>query len=257
MLRYGSVALTSLIPLIAGAFVDGVARTVLWLVAILLIFVAMGVSGGAEFIVRAGHFAERHGLIMIVALGEVIVAVGVPVVRALEEGGQKLSNESTLALLASGGFAGLLWWLYFDRAQHALEHRTEELVEPERSSMARDLYTIGHIPMVGGVILAAAAVEEIALHPSDEVGTTFGLMLFGGVALFLVGISGAAYRAHRAITYERLIGALVVGAIIALGAGLPGMWVLVLVDLVLLGIILTEYVRYPEHTNEAKSHAAA
>ncbi len=246
MVSYATLALASLVPLLVGAFFDGAVRVMLWIATILLILAGMARAGSQEFIVRAGHFAERHGLIMIVALGEVIVAVGVPVVRTLEDAEKSLSFETTVALLASGALSGLLWWLYFDRVQHAMEHRTEELQEPDRSTMARDLYTTAHIPIIGGVILAAAAIEEIALHPSDEVGTTFGLMLFGGIGLFLLGVSGAAFRAYRAITYERIAGALLIGLVLILGASLRGIWILVLVDVVLLGIILAEYVRYPE-----------
>lgn len=248
LVRYGSVASASLVPLVVGSFFDGVTRTVLWLVAIALILLAMAISGSGEFIVRAGHFAERHGLIMIVALGEVIVAVGIPVVRTLEDSDKSLNSATVTALLASGAFAGLLWWLYFDRLQGALEHRVAELQEPQRSSMARDLYTAGHIPVVGGVILAAAALEEIALHPDDPVGETFGLMLFGGIALFLVGVSGVIFRGYSAIAIERLSAAVIIGALLLATADVQGVWVLVLVDLVLLGVIVLETRRYPETT---------
>ena len=73
---------------------------------------------------RPGHFAERHGLILIVALGEVIVAVGVPVVESLEDG-KGLPGRTLAALVAAGTFACLLWWAYFDRVNPALEHRHE------------------------------------------------------------------------------------------------------------------------------------
>lgn len=246
MWQYGSVAVASLVPLVIGSFLDGAGRTVLWLVSVGLILLAMAISGASEFIVRAGHFAERHGLIMIVALGEVIVAVGIPVVRTLEDSEKSLGSMTIAALVASGAFAGLLWWLYFDRLQGALEHRVAELQEPHRSTMARDLYTAGHIPVVGGVILAAAALEEIALHPDEPVGTTFGLMLFGGVTLFLLGVSGVVFRAYSALAVERLAAAAIIGAVLLLAADVDGVWVLILIDLVLLGVIVLETRRYPE-----------
>ncbi|MGI9610875.1 MAG: low temperature requirement protein A [Acidimicrobiia bacterium] len=246
LIRYGSVATLSLVPLVVGAFFDGATRVVLWLVSVALILTAMAISGGGEFLVRSGHFAERHGLIMIVALGEVIVAVGIPVVRTLEDSEKSLDSPTVVALVASGAFAGLLWWLYFDRLVGALEHRVESLQEPKRSTMARDLYTAGHIPVVGGVILAAAALEEIALHPEDPVGTTFGLMLFAGVSLFLVGVTAVVFRGYSAWAVERLGGAVLIGAVLAFGADLQGVVVLVLIDLVLLGVILLESRRLPD-----------
>ncbi len=92
MWQYGSVAVASLVPLVIGSFLDGVGRTVLWPTSVGLILLAMAISGASEFIVRAGHFAERLGLIMIVALGEVIVAVGIPVVRTLEDNEKSLGS---------------------------------------------------------------------------------------------------------------------------------------------------------------------
>ena len=125
-------------------------------------------AGSSEWLVRPGHFAERHGLIVIVALGEVIVALGIPVVAALEESAA-LPLETIAALVAAGTFAGLLWWAYFDRPLPALEHRheaTEDVIQ--RGRFARDVYTYAHLPIVAGIILCAAALEEITLHPRQR-----------------------------------------------------------------------------------------
>ncbi len=117
-------------------------------------------AGKGDWIIRPGHFAERHGLIFIVALGEVIVAIGVPVVRSLEKG-VGVPGATVVALIAAGAFAGLLWWSYFDRPQPGLEHFAAGLPDSERGRFVRDVYTYAHAPLVAGVVLSAAALEQI------------------------------------------------------------------------------------------------
>ena len=118
---YRSAALNWIAPnvvailvLVVGSFYDGTARLAFWLGTVAIVLFAMVKAADGDWLVRPGHFAERHGLIIIIALGEVIVAIGIPVVAALEKNGS-LSLATISALLASGAFAGVLWWAYFDR----------------------------------------------------------------------------------------------------------------------------------------------
>ncbi len=148
----------------------------------------MGLAGRGDWVIRSGHMAERHGLIVIIALGEIIVAVGLPVLDALE-GGAGLPGKTLVSLMASGTLACLLWWSYFDRVGPALEHRAEALtVVRDRGRYVRDVYTGAHAAIVGGVIVSAAALEEIALHPGDEIPDNFSLMLVTGLGMFTAGI---------------------------------------------------------------------
>ncbi|MEZ5238388.1 MAG: low temperature requirement protein A [Microthrixaceae bacterium] len=108
-LRWASPNLLAVAVLVAGAFVPEEWRVVIWSASVLVTFAAMVAAGRGQWIIRTGHFAERHGLIVIIALGEVIVALGLPVVASLE-GGEGIPGRTVLVLVASGAFAGLLWW---------------------------------------------------------------------------------------------------------------------------------------------------
>jgi low temperature requirement protein LtrA len=228
--------------LVTGSFLDDGPRLVAWTTSILIVGWGTVKAGRGSWIVRSGHFAERHGLIVIIALGEVIVALGVPVVAGLEDG-RGFPGRTVVALVAAGAFAGLLWWGYFDRPQRGLEHRAGEVPAADRPRYVRDVYTYLHAPIVAGVVLAAAALEEIALHPTDDVPLEFRLLLVAGLAGYLGGVVAAVVRAFGVYAKERAVAMVLLAALI-LGAGdLDGVVLLVLVDLLLAGMLLVEHRR--------------
>jgi low temperature requirement protein LtrA len=241
---YGWIApiVVAIAVLIVGSFFDGTARTLFWLGTAAIALVAMIKAPEGEWLVRSGHFAERHGLIVIIALGEVIVAIGIPVVAALEMG-DSLPLATILALVAAGAFASLLWWAYFDRPSPGLEFAASRLGAAEAGRYIRDVYTWAHAPIVAGIILAAAALEEIALHPRDPVPLDFRIMLAGGLFLFLVGVFLAVWRAFRAKARERLVGAIVIAALVFFGGSLEGVLLLTLVVAVLFSVLAVEHRR--------------
>jgi low temperature requirement protein LtrA len=233
----------ALVVLVAGAFVDGRGRIVLWLLSLAIVLGAMVAAGRGDWIIRSGHFAERHGLIVIIALGEVVVAIGLPVVQALEAG-EGLPGTTVVALVASGVFAGLLWWGYFDRVGPALERRAERIDgDAERGRFVRDVYTWAHAPIVAGIILAAAALEEITVHPSDDVDLAFRTMLLGGLALGVFGIGAAVWRAFRAIARERIAAAVAIALVLLVGGSVNGTVLLVTVDLFIAATLAVEHAR--------------
>lgn len=225
--------------IILGGFLDDEARVAAWIVGLAIFIGGTINAGGGEWAVRAGHFAERHGLIIIVALGEVIVAIGKPLVDSIGEG-EGFSAQSITALTASAVFGGLLWWAYFDRPQPALEYRLEQCSERDRGRYARDLYTYAHIPIVAGIIAAAAALEEITLHPKDALPFEFRVMMFVGLALFFGGVLIAIYQAFRVVARERLVGGALTVALLLIGADLDGVTLVVLLDLLILVVLIVE-----------------
>ncbi len=228
--------------LIAGSFVDGTARIAVWCAALLIVLAGTIRAGSGDWIVRSGHFAERHGLIVIIALGEVIVAIGIPVVASLEDG-KGIPGDTVIALIAAGVFAGLLWWSYFDRPQPAIEHYVEQLPDRERGRFVRDVYTYAHAPLVAGVILSAAALEEITLHPGDALPLAFRLMLFGGLALSMTGVAAAILRTFGVIARERLAAAVVLFLLAIASTELDGVVLLIAVDAVILATLVVEHLR--------------
>lgn len=228
--------------LVVGSFYDGNVRLAFWLGTVAVVLWAMIRAAEGEWIVRSGHFAERHGLIIIIALGEVIVAIGIPVVAALQKG-DSFSAATISALLASGGFAGLLWWAYFDRPSPGLEFAASRLDGQAAGRFIRDVYTWAHAPLVAGIILSAAALEEIALHPRDPVHLEFRLMLAGGLFLFLIGVYLAVWRAFRAQARERLVGAFIIAALLFGGGSLEGVMLLTLVVVIMFVVLFIEHGR--------------
>ncbi|MGB5756589.1 MAG: low temperature requirement protein A [Acidimicrobiales bacterium] len=241
--RYLSFTLAGIILVLAGGFTDGAWQLGLWIAAMAVLIFNTIDAGGGDWMVRPGHFAERHGLIVIIALGEVIVAIGAPVVETLSNG-EPLEGNLVAALTASGVLAGLLWWSYFDRPLPALEHRHEELSDPNDSArFARDVYTYNHFFIVGAILLAAAALEEIMLHPTDPLATPYRWMLFIGISAYLLGVVLSILRAYSALAVERLVAVAALAALVGLSASLGGMWLLIAVDVLLLAVLAVEHYR--------------
>jgi low temperature requirement protein LtrA len=241
--RYLLFTLAAIVLVLAGGFTADAWQLGLWIAAAVVLIVNTIDAGGGDWLVRPGHFAERHGLIVIVALGEVIVAIGAPVVETLSEGGG-LDGKLVAALTASGVLAGLLWWLYFDRPLPALEHRHEQLTDAnERSRFARDVYTYNHFIVVGSILVAAAALEEIMLHPADPLPTAFRWMLFIGISGYLIGVALSVLRAYSVLAVERLVAVAALAVLIAASASLAGLWLLIAVDVLLLAVLAVEHYR--------------
>ena len=144
-----------------------------------------------------GHFAERHGLIVIIALGESIVAIGVGV-------GAELTFGQGAAAVVGIGLAAAMWWLYFDVVALVAARRLERAaVGRVQNEMARDSYSYLHFPMVAGIVLVALGVKKTLEHVDDplEVETAFALL--GGLALYLLGHVAFRYRHIHTINVQR------------------------------------------------------
>lgn len=239
---YALPNIVTIVLVLAGGFVDTPLRTWFWIGGLLVVVASTIRAGSGMWVVRPGHFAERHGLIIIVALGEVIVAIATPVLAGLEEG-VGVAGEVLASLTAAGVFAGLLWYGYFDRPQPDFEHRAASLPREERARYARDVWTYIHAPITAGIILAAAALEEITLHPGDELPIEFRWMLWIGLGLYLGGIELAVFRAFRRIAIERNIAAVVVAVILLPPLGVSGLAMLVAVDIALFLMLVAEHFR--------------
>ncbi len=243
ILKYSVLNWIAVALMVAGGFVGHDARIALWVAAMGAVILGTIRAGRYEWLVRPGHFSERHSLILIVALGEVIVALGVPVVEQLDEGAG-LPGRTVVALVAAGIFAGELWWGYFDRPSPALEHRHETIEDPvERGRYARDIYTYAHFPLIAGVVLASAALEEITVHPDQALGVPFRWMFFAGIVSYLGAVVIAVARAFKVLAVERLVAiAVMLGVVVVLGRA-DGVIVLAATDVVLLATLVAEHYR--------------
>ena len=138
----------------------------------------------------------------------------------------------------------MLWWSYFDRPLPALEHRHGQLTDANESSrFARDVYTYNHFFIVGSILVMAAALEEIMLHPGAPLPDAFRWMLFIGVSGYLLGVVMSIVRAYANLAIERLVAVVALAVLIALTASLDGMWLLIAVDGLLLAMLAIEHYR--------------
>lgn len=226
---YLPVAMVSPIVVLAGGAAPGAARPWIWLAAV-GIDIASAIAGGrGEFGVSPGHFAERHALIVIIALGESIVGVGATVA------GLSLTPALLVTAVAAFTIVASQWWGYFDWVQEAAEARlATEADLRERGHLARDLFTFGHFPIVLGSVVFAFGVEEAVAHPSDPLASTGLIAVGGGLALFLVGFIAGNARAVRALLVERVVALVVV----AVAVGLAGPHVPAVVLLAMLAVTL-------------------
>jgi low temperature requirement protein LtrA len=217
----------ALLILVAG-FVDGGPRTILWAAALAVGFLGPGLTGVRGFRVDPGHFVERHGLIVIIAIGEALVAIGIGA-----RGIPLDVGEITAALL--GLLVAMSFWLaYFDffaiRGRQLLSDRSG----PERVAFARDIYTYLHLPMIAGIVLFAFAMKSTLAHVGDDLGAVEAFALCGGPSVYLFAYVALRFRVSRTFGSGRLAAAVacaalipvatVVPALLAL-ASLAGVWV--------------------------------
>lgn len=240
--RYAAPNLLASAVLIAGSFLDESPRKTVWVIFIVMVIVTIGMARFGDWIVRPGHFAERHGLIVIIALGEVVVAIGISVVESLTET-DGLPGTTLVGLTAAGALAGLLWWAYFDRVVPAMEHRNEALEGRLRSHFTADVYTGFHVFIVGGIIATAAAAEEILLHPDEPLHTEFLVMFVAGLGLFFGGIALAAARAYRILTVERVVASAAIVLVAIVGSSWNGVVHLIAADIIILVTLIAEHLR--------------
>jgi low temperature requirement protein LtrA len=242
---FGSTA----ILLIASQLEGRTARTLAWVGAILVDYVGVILGGASGWRLRsASHFAERHGLIVIVALGESIVAIGVGVAGVPIS--WPIIGGSVLGLVV----AASVWWAYFDVVSIVAERVLRRLQGEERTRMARDAYSYLHLPMVAGIALLALGIEQVLEqvgHPSDgELSRSLPAVplsaLYGGVVLFLVAHAAFKYRTWHQVTVRRLLVAGLLVVLMPAAMELPALAALGLLAAVMVVMIATESVRYSE-----------
>jgi low temperature requirement protein LtrA len=189
--RLFTVASTGgLVAVLAGAVIGGSAQTWLWALAIVLDVVAAVIGGNAQhWNIHAEHFAERHGLIVIIALGEslIVAAAGLTGVEFTAD----VIAVSFLGVLISCA----LWWTYFPIAKPELERALAATPAADQGNTARDVFSLAHFPMLCGVIAYAVALEEAIAHPGDPLLPSARLALALGLLLFVGGTALAMWRA--------------------------------------------------------------
>jgi low temperature requirement protein LtrA len=197
---FGLVSLGGLVAVMAGGIVGDGSQHWFWGLAILLDIVAAAIGGQSEdWNLHSEHFVERHGLFVIIALGEtLIIAAGA--VTGVELTGDLI----TISILAVAITCGL-WWTYFTSAKQKLDDALAGCSGNTQSMMARDVFSLIHFPMLCGVIAYAVAVEEVVAHPEDPLLLEGRLALAAGMILFVVGTALAIWRATSTLMLPRIV----------------------------------------------------
>ncbi len=233
--------------LIVAGFLDGFAQGVLWIFALLIDYGVALIGGVSGFRVHAGHFVERHGLIIIIALGESIVAVGVGV------SGLALGSGVIVATVLGVALAAGLWWAYFDLVLLAAERRLRRAKGEERARLARDSYSYLHLPMVAGIIFVALGVKQTLAHVGDPLGIIPATALCGGVALYLLGHNAFRLRDVGSVSVPRLVVTVLCCALLSLAVSVPALITLAMLAVLMCALAAFETMRSREFRRELRA----
>lgn len=244
--------------LVLAAETSGDAQLLLWVAAVVADYggtMIIGVRGWR--LNSARHFAERHGLIVIVALGESIVAIGVGVTA------MAISWPIVVAATLGLSVAGSLWWAYFDTAALLGEQALSTARGEHRVAMARAAFTYLHLPMMVGIVMLALGLKKVLEYVGDTEHHTlsdklYGVPLwamYGGVALYLLAHVGFALRCYGSLKIYRLVLAVVLVAAVPLVANLPAVASLGILAALMILLNATESIKFAAARAEIRHRA--
>jgi low temperature requirement protein LtrA len=234
LVRFAPTAVGGPLLLVLAAFLEGDWRIAVWLVALAIDYlgpVVIGVGGGWR--VASEHFAERHALIILIALGESIIAIGLGVGIELDAGALTAAALGIVVVSA-------LWWLYFDVAAIFARRRLLEARGLELHRLALHIYSYLHLPMVAGIVLFALGLETALHHVGDALDTVPAVALCGGTALYLLAEIAFLFLTIGRVFRRRTVGAILLLALIPAATGVPGLAALGLVSAVCVLLVAYE-----------------
>jgi len=203
--------------LIAASALDGRAQTAVWVAALAIDVIGGALRGIEGWRLSPGHFAERHGLVVIIALGESIVAIGVGA-AGLALGAGELAAAALGVIVAAA-----LWWVYFDGSAEQVERRLHELSGRARNVTARDTFSFLHLPLVAGIVLLALGIKKTLGHVDHELETVAAAALCGGAGLFLAADVAFRRRCLGSAPAARLVAGAACVAVWPLATVLPAL----------------------------------
>jgi len=240
-----STAVAVTLLAVASLF-DGLAQGALWALAIFLDMAGPYFFGSEGWKLVPGHFAERHGLIVIIALGESIVAIGIGAAGAFDFG------IGVVAVLGMA-LAAALWWIYFDVVALISARRLAE-APPGRvqNELARDSYSYVHLALVAGIVLVAFGLKTTIGHADEHLHDVPAFALLGGVAVYLLGLVAFRYRQARTVNRRRLGLAIVLLILVPVASSIPAWTSLLVVDLLIWAMIAYEHRGYGESREQLR-----
>jgi low temperature requirement protein LtrA len=249
VMRFAPSVLVATTILLIAAGTTGTTQTMLWAVALAADYIGTLLGGASGWrLPSAKHFAERHGLIIIVALGESIVAVGVGIAEL------PISWPIVIGSLLGLAVAAALWWVYFDVTATMAERALADEPEASRPRLARDAYSYLHLPLIAGIVLLALGMKKVLEYVGDSqehdlTEPLTGVSLYalvGGVVIYLVGHVGFKWRTQHDLYWPRLIAAAVLVTVSPLLSQVPALVSLAVVAVVLVALVAFETIHHAE-----------
>jgi low temperature requirement protein LtrA len=209
-LRMVGTSSPAVVLILAASFFDGAAQGAIWAAALLLDYGGIALGRGRGWtLFHPHHFAERYGLIVLIALGESIVAIGIGASSTTE-----LEPTEIGAALLGAVLVSALWWTYFDTTAIVAERRLASLEGVPRVRLARDSYSYLHLPLITGVVLIALGIKKTLAETGAPLGDIPAVALCGGVAVYLLAHVARRWRGLHTFGRHRFIAALVALALI-------------------------------------------
>ena len=237
--------------LVVAGFLEGTVQMAVWAVALAIDYLWLIVTGMRGWRVSPEHFVERHGLIVIIAIGESIVAVGVGAA------GLPLDASRITAAILGIVVASALWWSYFDWTVYINQARLADATGEERAVLARDLYSYLHLPMVAGIVLFALGMKTTLAHVDEPLEIIPAVGLSGGLALYFAAHVASRLRIGGGWGHGRWMATLVLLAVIPVATVVPALAALALVSAICAGLIAYEALRYRYARSWIRSHRGA
>ncbi|MCU1513259.1 MAG: low temperature requirement protein [Microbacteriaceae bacterium] len=251
VLRTSLSVLATVAILVVGALVGGPAQTWIWLGSVVVdgVLIYATSAGGNWRIDSASHWSERHSLVVILALGESVVAIGVGAAHEPISAPILLGSALAIVLTIS------LWWLYFDTISTAAERVLAEEKGQRRAAMATDAYTYIHFLLILGIVISALGVEIVVAHAvrPGALGFFAAIALFGGTSLYLAGHAAFWRRVGGTWKVFRIIGATLLLAVIPLGAAMQPLAALAAAVAIVVATAVAESIRYSRHRAEIRA----
>ncbi len=234
--------------LVAG-FTDGATQIWLWLVALTVTYVGGAATGSSGWRLYPSHFAERYGLVVIIALGEAFIAIGIGA------HGIALGVREVVAAVLGLLVATSIWLAYFDFFAIRGEHMLREREGSERIALARDLYVYAHFPMIVGIVLFSFAMKTVIAHVSEDLNSVAAFALCGGSALYLLTYSAIRSRVERRLTLSRgrFTAAIALLLLLPVATAVPALVALALVTLVWVALHTYELVWWRDARTASRS----
>jgi low temperature requirement protein LtrA len=245
--RFTPPALAGAVLIGLAGFAEGDMRVALWVVALAIDYLGPVVVGFGQRTWRVApeHFAERHGLIVLIALGESIIAIGVGAGLQLVPG---VIAAATLGIV----LVSTLWWLYFDVAAIVARRRFAEAAGIARHWLGLHAYTYLHLPMVAGIVLFALGLKTTLDHPGDGLEAVPAVALCGGTALYLLAHVAFLRRSTGRIFRRRTAGGVTLLGLIPVALVIPALAALAFVCAVCASVVAYEAIRHREHRAQVR-----